>query len=269
MMCAAKLVRSWTELVALFAMSLAIVIVGCSRSSTPRAAAAASGGPIAPELPAPPPAHAVSLATATPADGAAAETELSGQVARLGKLSPEVEARLGEASFEGAAASSLVVLAGGRQADVARPPAPRHERWEIRFAPGTSVEAYARQLDFFKIELGVIGGQQQITYLTNLSNPKPTSRPGNAAEERRLYLIWQRGAISEVDEQIAARAGVKTGGAVIAHFLPKEVEDELARLEEARAKQLNIAKIGKTVFGIKSSQDRFQFSILDLKADQL
>ena len=61
---------------------------------------------------------------------------------------------------------------------------------------------------------------------------------------------------------------MKTGGAVIAHFLPKEVEDELARLEEARAKQLNIAKIGKTVFGIKSSQDRFQFSILDLKGDQ-
>ena len=107
-----------------------------------------------------------------------------------------------------------------------------------------------------------------MTYLTNLSNPKPTTRPGDAAEDRRLYLIWQRGAISEVDQQIAARAGVKTDGKVIAHFLPKDVEDELARLEEARAKQLNIAKIGKTVFSIASSgQDSFKFSIVELKAD--
>ena len=107
-------------------------------------------------------------------------------------------------------------------------------------------------------------------YLTNLSNPKPTSRTGNAADDRRLYLIWQRGAIREVDEQIAARAGVKTGDHVIAHFLPKEVEDELARLEDARARQLNISSIGKTVFGITSSgQDSFRFSVVDLKAESL
>jgi len=268
MMRAANLVRSST-IFALFALGLAIVPVGCNSSAPSGEIATAGAGPVAPEPPAPPPAHAVSLATAAPTDAAAAETALTGQVARLGKLSPAVEANLREASFDGGAASSLVVLAGGRQADVARPPQARHERWEIRFASGTSVEAYARQLDFFKIELGVIGGQQQVTYVTNLSNPKPTTRSGDAAEDRRLYLIWQRGAISEVDEQIAARAGVKTGGAVIAHFLPKEVEDELARLEEARAKQLNIAKIGNTVFGITSSgQDSFRFSIVDLKADQ-
>ena len=178
-------------------------------------------GPVAAELPAPPPAHTTSLAAAAPADAAAAEAALVDQVARLGKLAPEAESALVEASFDGGASSSLVVLAGGRQADVARPPRARHERWEIRFASGTSVEAYARQLDFFKIELGVIGGQQQVTYLTNLSNPKPTTRTGDASEDRRLYLIWQRGAIREVDEHIAARAGVKTEGKVIAHFLPQ------------------------------------------------
>jgi hypothetical protein len=188
----------------------------------------------------------------------------------LGKLTPEAESALRGASFDGGAASSLVVLAGGRQADVPRPPPDRHQRWEIRFAAGTSVEAYARQLDFFKIELGVIGGQEQVTYLTNLSNPKPTSRTGNAADDRRLYLIWQRGAIQEADEQIAARAGVKTGGKVVAHFLPKEVEDEMARLEETYARQLKITKIGKTVFSITASgQDSFRFSVADLKAESL
>ena len=214
--------------------------------------------------------HAVSLAGAAPVDAALAATSLTDQIARLGKLTPEAESALRDASFDGGAASSLVVLAGGRQADVPRPPPDRHQRWEIRFAAGTSVEAYARQLDFFKIELGVIGGQEQVTYLTNLSNPKPTSRTGNAADDRRLYLIWQRGAIQEVDEQIAARAGVKTGGKVIAHFLPKEVEDDMARLEETYAKQLKITKIGKTVFSITASgQDSYRFSVADLKAESL
>jgi len=245
-----------------------IVLIGCSRSAPPGDVAAASSGPVAPEPPASPPAHSVALATAAPADAAAAGTALNDQITRLGNLTPELESSLREASFDGGASSSLVVLAGGRQSDIARPPMARHERWEIRFASGTSVEAYARQLDFFKIELGVVGGQQQVTYLTNLSNPKPTTRPGDAAEDRRLYLIWQRGAISEVDQQIAARAGVKTDGKVIAHFLPKEVEEEMARLEETFAKQIKVAKIGKTVFGIASSgQDSFKFSIVELKAD--
>jgi hypothetical protein len=249
------------------ALGLAICTTGCNRSAPSADATASAGSPVSPERPAAPPPHTVALATAAPADAAASGPSLA-RLNQLGGISPELEANLREASFDGGASSSLVVLAGGRQTDVARPAPDRHERWEIRFASGTSVEAYARQLDSFKIELGVIGGQQQVTYLTNLSNPKPTSRLGDGAGDRRLYLIWQRGAISEVDRQIAARAGVTVGGAVIAHFLPKEVEEELSRLEDAFAKQLNNTKIGKTVFGIRSSgQDSFRFYVIEQKAD--
>lgn len=250
------------------ALGLAISTAGCNRSAPPADAAASAGSPVAPERPEAPPPHTVALATAAPAEATASESSLATRLNQLRGKTPELEASLREASFDGGASSSLVVLAGGRQTDVARPVPDRHERWEIRFASGTSVEAYARQLDSFKIELGVIGGQQQVTYLTNLSNPKPTSRLGDGADDRRLYLIWQRGAISEVDRQIAARAGVTVGGAVIAHFLPKEVEEELSRLEDAFAKQLNITKIGKTVFGIRSSgQDSFRFYVIEQKAD--
>ncbi|MCI0357265.1 MAG: hypothetical protein L0211_02115 [Planctomycetaceae bacterium] len=250
------------------ALGLAIGTIGCNRSAPPADAAASAGSPVAPERPAAPPAHSVAVATAAPAEAIATGPSLADRLKSLGATSPEVEAHLREASFDGGASSSLVVLAGGRQTDVARPAPDRHERWEIRFPSGTSVEAYARQLDFFKIELGVIGGQQQVTYLTNLSNPKPTSRQGDGAADRRLYLIWQRGAISEVDRQIATRAGLTPGGAVIVHFLPKEVEEEMSRLEDAFARQLKIAKIAKTVFGITSSgQDSYRFYVIEQKAD--
>ncbi len=248
---------------------LANGLAGCGALQSPGDAPPAATVPLVAERPAPPAPHSVSLENVAPVDATALEASLTDQVARLSKLTPEAESALRDASFDGGAPSSLVVLAGGRQADVTRPPRARHERWELRFASGTSVETYARQLDFFKIELGIIGGQEQVAYLTNLSNPKPTSRTGNAADDRRLYLIWQRGAISEVDEQIAARAGVKTDGKVIAHFLPKEVEDEMARLEESYARQLKMTKIGKSVFSITSSgQDNYKLSV-DLKAESL
>jgi hypothetical protein len=255
------------QLLAGTALGSIVFLSGCGRTHQAGDAPPPTSQSVVATRPAPPPAHAISLAGPASAT-TGTEATLADRLTRLGSLSPEAEAALQEASFEGKAESSLVVLAGGRQADVARPPRDRHERWEIRFPAGTSVEAYSRQLDFFKIELGVIGGQQQVTYLSNLSNPKPTSRSASAADDRRLYLIWQRGAIREVDEQIAARAGVPTAGKVVAHFLPKEVEDELARLEDARARQLSISSIGKTVFGITpSGQDSFRFTVLDLKAD--
>ena len=252
----------------LAALAATLATAGCGKSPAPAAAGGAAGAPTPPQLPPAPPAHVVSLAApaATPVD---APASLEARLGKLASVTSETEASLLSASFDGAAPSSLVVLGGGRQSEVARPEIPRHERWEIRFGAGTSIEAYARQMDFFKIELGVIGGQNTVTYLTNLSNPKPETRRGQAAEDERLYLIWQRGAIREADEQIATRAGIKAEGKVLAHFLPKSVEDELVRLEDAFAKQLGITKIGKTVFGIRSSgQDSFRFFVIEQKADQ-
>ena len=253
---------------AIFLAPLLAMTSGCGQSPAPATAGSASSAPTPPSLPPPPPAHVISLA-APAASQAADAASLDALLGKLTSATPELEASLSSASFDGAAPSSLVVLGGGRQSEVARPEIPRHQRWEIRFGAGTSIEAYARQMDFFKIELGVIGGQDTVTYLTNLSNPKPETRPGQAAEDERLYLIWQRGAIREADEQIATRAGIKAEGRVLAHFLPKAIEDELVRLEDAFAKQLGITKIGKTVFGIRSSgQDSFRFFVIEQKADQ-
>jgi hypothetical protein len=105
-------------------------------------------------------------------------------------------------------------------------------------------------------------------YLTNLSNPKPKTRPGFASDENRLYLVWQRGEMREADEQFAARANVRTAGKVLAHFVPADVEAELARLEEAYAKQLGHQKIQRTVFGIRvAGQDSFRFYVIEQRAD--
>jgi hypothetical protein len=184
-------------------------------------------------------------------------------------MATELAPALAKVTFDGPAPGTLVVQGGGRQADVDRSEIPRHQRWEIRFPPGNSLESYTRQLDHFKIELGVIGGEDHIVYLTSLSNPRPQRRPGLPADEQRLYLVWQRGEMAEADTQLATRAGLQAAGKVLAHFLPAEVEEELARLEESYARQLNHQRIEKTVFGIRAAgQDAFRFYVIEQRADQ-
>ncbi len=245
---------------------LLVISAGCGGGSA-TAEAPAAGSPTAPEPAGPPPPLAVKLAEPAAAAPAAASS-IESRITRAGDLATQLEADLAKVSFEGTAPAALIVPGGGRQAEIAKSEIPPHERWEIRFPAGNSIESYTRQLDFFKIELGVLGGEDYVTYLTNLSNPKPKTRPGFASDEKRLYLVWQRGAMSEADEQLAARAGVKTAGKVLAHFIPSEAETELSRLEDAFAKQLGIQKIQKTVFGIRvAGQDSFRFYVIEQKAD--
>jgi len=256
--------------------SLALLLVcvaiaattGCGGSAAVTQASAA-GAPVAPEPAGPPPSHSPKLAAPAAAAGDTAPgAGLEAQVGRAAEIATSLAPELAKVSFDGTAAGPLIVQAGGRQADVERTDIPRHERWEIRFPPGNSIESYTRQLDFFKIELGAVGVEDYVTYVTNLSNPKPKTRPGFASDEQRLYLVWQRGEMAEADQELATRAGVRTANKLLAHFVPADVEAELARLEEAFAKQLSIAKIQKTVFGIRvAGQDSFRFYVIEQKAD--
>ena len=153
-------------------------------------------------------------------------------------------------SGETAAPKEFIVRGGGLN-DAASSAIPNHERWSIQFPPGMTIEAYTRQLDFFKIELGVIGGSQNVTYLSNLSNPKPVSRQAAGNTETRLYLIWNSGPMHEADEILVGRAGIKPEGKVLAHFVPATVEAEMLKLEAEQATTGKLSQVLRTVFGIQ------------------
>ncbi len=79
---------------------------------------------------------------------------------------------------------------------------PRGQRWEIQFRDTDSLDAYARQLDFFGIELGVMGNTNQMVYVSNLSKPTPSQRVDRRDQERRLYMTWRRGALQQADRDL-------------------------------------------------------------------
>ncbi len=144
---------------------------------------------------------------------------------------------------------------GGEQGGVER-------RWELTFMQGNTLEVYARQLDFFRIELGVLEPGNRITYVSNLAQPKPDTRVGAADAEGRYYLTWRGGELVEADRQLLARAGVPSEGRLILKFLPPEVETQLAHLEKVHAGK-EADEVRRTRFGISPDGDGYRFRVID------
>jgi hypothetical protein len=142
---------------------------------------------------------------------------------------------------------------------------PRWERWEIRFE-SSSIEAYARQLDFFKIELGSAGGgRSQIDYAYNLVKTRPDSRIGPGNKEQRLYMTWRGGTLLQFDKQLLARAGINTTNRVVLQFYPEEVEKQLAQIEKDNADQRGktLPEYLKTVFRVERSGSDWRFIVVE------
>jgi hypothetical protein len=143
-----------------------------------------------------------------------------------------------------------------------RPGLPRH--WEIAFPKGNTLEAYARQLDFFGIELGVLRRDSTIVYAFHLAKPKPDTRVVGDPEknENRYYLSWRDGDLQKADRALLARAGIQAEDQVVLQFLPRETEEKLYLLEGSY-RGLERKKIGKTRFGVQPAGDGFAFYVLE------
>lgn len=137
----------------------------------------------------------------------------------------------------------------------------RSQRWEIRYAAGETLDAYAKELDFFGIELAAVSADGKVVYARNFSQPKPTIYGNRAEPESRLYMQWRPGsARSETDRRLLAKSGVDVGGKTLVQFIPPAVEERLAQLEQAFAK-LDAKKIRKTRFAVRKQGAVYEFFV--------
>jgi hypothetical protein len=137
--------------------------------------------------------------------------------------------------------------------------------WELQF-PATTIEDYARQLDFFGMELAVVGGgKSDIEYARAFTATMPVARTGNGADESRRYLLWRKGPLVEADRALLTRAGIVHEGRVILKFVPGDVERQMALLENEQAKSARRAPrdVTKTVFAIVGAPGSYQFVVAD------
>jgi len=157
------------------------------------------------------------------------------------------------------------VEAGGTKGELARGSGTGgngvRRRWEIFFDKGNTLETYARQLDYFGIELGILLPGNQVQYVSGFSQPRPQVRVGPADAEKRFYLTWQRGELQQADRELLARAGIDAGNRLILKFLPPEVEARLAALERAYAGG-RADQVSSTRFGIRREGNGFAFYVI-------
>jgi hypothetical protein len=139
---------------------------------------------------------------------------------------------------------------------------PREQRWFVKFGDRSSLEEYAKQLDYFKIELGALLPDGRLAYLKNLSDPIPQVRyVKTGSDEARLYMTWQGGDRRAADAQLFAKANITVrGDTLIFHFYPKPVENTLAQLE-LDFRNRTVKQIRRTYFSVETEGKGYRFSV--------
>ncbi len=136
------------------------------------------------------------------------------------------------------------------------------QRWSIVQDPGQTLDEYARQLDYFRIELAVVSGKNQLTFVSNFSDAAPTKRIGSGQGDDRLFFSWTGQGRKKSDVELLRRAGIEVGEGLVLQFFPKNVERTLEQLE-VRFKGRQPAEIKVTRFGIVAGGgDGYTFKVL-------
>lgn len=138
----------------------------------------------------------------------------------------------------------------------------RENRWFVTFADEASIDEYARQLDFFGIELGVVFPERsELVYVSKFTQAQPTQRVVKTGkDELRLYMSWQGGQRKQADVKLLQKAGVDATRGIILHFYPAQTEEMLARLERSFANRAE-RDIRRTYFVIVPQGRGFTFAV--------
>ncbi len=147
------------------------------------------------------------------------------------------------------------------QREAANSGANLRRNWELHFDKGTVRGQYARQLDFFGIELAVVLPENKLKYVGKFAKGKPETRLGPADQETRCYLTWSEGDLSRADADLLALAGVFAEDRPVLKILPAAVEAKLAALERTAA-GADIDNVRKTRFGIRAAGDGYEFYVV-------
>jgi hypothetical protein len=130
----------------------------------------------------------------------------------------------------------------------------------------STLAVYCQQLDFFGIELAVVGGDRdRVDYACGFTRAMPTRRTGTPSDEakiHRTYFTHRSGTVEKYDQQLLAGAGINTTGKIILQYYPKAAVDQLLVLEH-QYRKLDQLQILKTVFGVRHRRNAFEFYVVD------
>ncbi len=144
-----------------------------------------------------------------------------------------------------------------------------HERpaWEIYFADSVGTEEYARQMEYFEIEIAAAGKNGSIDYISQVAHAKPTKRSGHKDDEPRLWIGWKSGRLHAADRRLLTKAGVASEGKELRHYFSAELQATLEQLEHDYAGR-EAKDIKRTRFEIRpladgADGDGYEFVVIE------
>ena len=148
---------------------------------------------------------------------------------------------------------------------------PNSERWELKFT-ARDRRNYALQLEFYKMDVGAIGGGiATVDYVTNVASA-PTKKSATSKEFKgKLYFMSTTlNVLEQYEKQILQNSGIPIAGRQVLKFVPKQTEDVLAQAEadyymEKRNKEFRLTDIAKTVFECRQKKKGggYEFVVID------
>jgi hypothetical protein len=126
--------------------------------------------------------------------------------------------------------------------------------WEIFFDEEITLEEYARQMDYFQIEIAAVSKNGKIEYISKVSQRKPEKRVGHTSAEYRLHIGWKKGPLHAADRKLLTRAGIASADKELWHFFEAKTQAQLAALERAYAGR-PASEITRTQFEIRPVAD--------------
>ena len=143
---------------------------------------------------------------------------------------------------------------------------PDYKRWNINYE-SEDIDTYAKQLDFFKIDIGVVStNTDAIQRVTNLaSSPKlvPSSR---AKEAKTLRFAHIKQRMRQWDQELARRAGASLENTALVQFYPPETRQMIRQREAAALKDAgrDIKQVLKTNFKVINKGGQFVFDVVEI-----
>ena len=140
---------------------------------------------------------------------------------------------------------------------------PRWERWKIRFEPDSAAD-FARWLDYYKIEIGVLGRDNQVHYAGSLSqgSPRVYSR-ADYMKDNRGYTSAADGPMPRLTNELARKAGIASRGNLTLLFYPFEGVENLLYTLEKRYADRDANDIRETVFAVLKDGNGYKFEVVD------
>ncbi|MEM7561241.1 MAG: hypothetical protein AAF394_19120, partial [Planctomycetota bacterium] len=139
-------------------------------------------------------------------------------------------------------------------------------RWELKFK-AADIRSYAKQLDYFEIELGCVGGG--ITTVDSASDfssggKKTSQSPAEANRSDKLIFAWRdKNELAKYDHRLLSQAGIQTEARTLLRFIPAKLEAELMKLELEYCQQnkQTMEKVYKTVFECRPQGNDFEWVV--------